>query len=152
MEPVYSVSPLLLPRQHPLLYKPRPHHCPLLLYVPCPDVKILFLCFFTSACQETVSCCFASPLALPPTWLPRRPQVATSQVRPVPVFSITSIVFIYFIASCGAASCSYEPELPSGTTLPVGTGRPCGMVGIILCGASPRSIELALDTWCHFIK
>ena len=75
---------------------------------------------------------------------------------------------------CGAVSCSCEPELPLGTTLrrifvvqflalvslvllslttlPVGTGRPCGMVGITHCGASPCSIELALATWCHSIK
>ena len=142
----------LLPQQHLLLYKYRLHHCLLLLDIPRADVKILFLCFLTRACQETVSYCFASLLALPPTCLPRRPQVATSQVCPVPVFIATSIAFIYFIASCGAASCSCKPELPSGTALPVRTGHPCGMVGIILCGASPCSIELALATWCHFIK
>ena len=79
-------------------------------------------------------------------------KAAGLQVRPVPVFIATSIVFVHLIASCGAVSCSYETELPSGTTLPVGTGRPCGMVGIILYGASPCSIELAVATWCHSIN
>ena len=111
-----------------------------------------FLCFPTRACQETVSCCSGRPLSLPRTCLPRRRQVATSQVHPVPAFVATSIVFIYFNASGGAVSCSCEPELPSCTRLPVGTGRPCSMVGIILCGESPCSIELALATWCHSIK
>ena len=59
-----------------LLYKPLPHHCLLLLDIPCPDDKSWFLSLVTRACQETVSCCFASLLALPPTCLPRRPQVA----------------------------------------------------------------------------
>ena len=51
-------------------------------------------------------------------------------------FITTFIVFIYFHRILWSASCSCEPELPSAATLPVGTGRPCGMVGSILCGAS----------------
>ena len=42
--------------------------------------------------------------------------------------------------------------LLSLTTLPVGTGCSCGMVGITLCGSSPCSIGLALATCCHHIK
>ena len=143
---------LLLPQQHLLLYKPRPHHCLLLLDVPFPDVKSLFLCFLTRACQETVSCCFTSQLALPLTCLPRRQQVVVSQVRPVPVIIAASLVFINFITSCGAVPCSCEPGSAVLTTLPVGTGCPCGMVGITLFGASLCAIELALANWCHYIK
>ena len=47
LDPVCSVSPMLLPRQHLLLYKSSPHHCLLLLDVPCPDEKTLFLRFLT---------------------------------------------------------------------------------------------------------
>ena len=45
LNPVHSVSPLLLPRQHLLLYKSSPHHFLLLLDVPFPDEKPLFLRF-----------------------------------------------------------------------------------------------------------
>ena len=47
LDPVHSVSPLLLPRQQLLLSKSSPHHCLLLLDVPCPDEKILFLRLLT---------------------------------------------------------------------------------------------------------
>ena len=90
LDPVHSVLPLLLPRQQLLLSKSSPHHCLLLLDVPCPDEKALFLRFLFCA---------------------KRPQVATSQVCPVPVFVAASPR-----PPCGAASCTCEPELPSGST------------------------------------
>ena len=86
LDPIHSVSPLLLPRQYLLLYKSSPHYCLLLLDVACPDEKIMFLRFLARACQEVTRFCFASPLAL----LLPRPQVATSQVCPVPVFIAAS--------------------------------------------------------------
>ena len=63
LDPVHSVSPLLLPRQHLLLYKSSPHHCLPLLDVPCPDKKTLFQRFLTclpSGCKLLRAC----PLAL----------------------------------------------------------------------------------------
>ena len=73
LDPIHSVSPLLLPRQHLLLYKSSPHHCLLHLDVPCPDKKTLFLRFLSclpSGCKSLR----ASPLALflmLPAYLPR---------------------------------------------------------------------------------
>ena len=43
LDPVHSVSPLLLPRQQFLLSKSSPHHCLLHLDLPCTDEKTLFL-------------------------------------------------------------------------------------------------------------
>ena len=125
MDQIHSLSPLLLPRQHLILYN---HHCLLLLDVPFPDEKILLLSCLGRACQETASFCFASPLALLPTCLPRGHR---AQHRKSALFSFLSqLPLSLSILShlCGAASCSFEAELPSGTTLPVGTGRPCGTV------------------------
>ena len=100
VDPIHSVPPMLLPRQQLLLSKSSPHHCLLLLEAAC--------CF----CQEAASHNFASPLALFLRVLTpaKRRQVSTLQVSPVPVFVVTSP------RPCGAASCSCEPELPTGTT------------------------------------
>ena len=180
LDPDYSASPLLLPRQQLLFSKPSSHHCLLLLDVPCPDEKTLFLRFLMHACQETASFCFASPLALLPTCLLRGRR---SQHHKSALFQLSSQLQLSLYTSshlCGAASCSCEPELPSVTTLPVGTGRPCGTViawwhksllnwvrschlvpllgtdafvaWLLLSGASPWSVDLALAPWCHSNK
>ena len=146
LDPINSVSPLLLPRQHLLLYKSPPHDCLLHLDVPFPDEKILFLRFLAPACQETESLC-------PEPNVPaERPQVATSQVQTVPVFVATSVVAVYFIASLW---CSFL-LLRAWTAIWYHTSSrdwtPLWHGCVTLCGASPCSCELALATWCHFIK
>ena len=109
LDPVHSVSPLLLLQQQLLLSKSSPHHCLLLLDVPRPDNKILFLSFLSRLPRGRKSVSLVPEAPDAPT---KRPQVATSQVRPVPVFVVTSP------RPCSTASCSCEPELPSGTTSP----------------------------------
>ena len=103
-------------------------HCLLNLDVPCPDEKTLFLRFLTRACLETASFCFPSLLALLPMSLPRgrRSQHQKSALFLLSLqFPLSSSTSSHL---CGAASCSCELELLSGTTLPVGTGHPCGTV------------------------
>ena len=129
LDPDYSVSPLLLPRQQLLFWKSSPHHCLLLVDVPCPYKKTLFLMFLTHACQETASFCLASPLALFPTCLPRGNRSKHLKLARFQLLSQLPLSSSTSSHLCGAASCSCEPELTSGTTLPViGTGRPCGTV------------------------
>ena len=126
LDPYYSVSPLLLPRQH-LLHRSLPHHCLLPLDVPFPDEKLVpeVPCVCLPRGHKFV---FASPLALLPTCLPRGHR---SQHHKSTLFQLSSQLSLSSSTSshlCGAASCSCEPELLSGTTLPVGPGRPCGTV------------------------
>ena len=90
LDPDYTVSPLFLPRQQPLLSKSSPHHCLLPLDVPCTDEKNLFLWFLSRLprvrkSQLRKSACFVPESPDVPT---KRPQLATSQVRPVPVFVV----------------------------------------------------------------
>ena len=174
LDPIHSVSPLLLPWQHLLLYKSPPRHCLLLLVVPCPDEKTSSCGLLMRACQETTSFCFESPLALLPPCLPRgrwsqHPKSALLKLSSQLPLSLSTTSHL-----CGAASYSCEPELPYGTTIPVRTGCPCGMViawwsksllswarfwhlvpllgtdtlvaRLLLSGASPCSVELTLAT------
>ena len=145
MDPDYSVLPLLLPRQQLFFSKSSPHHCLLLLDVPCLDEKILLMRYLTCACQETASFCFASPLALLPTCLPtghrsKHHKPALFQLSSRLPLSSSRLPLSSFTSShlCGAASCSCEPELPSGTTLPVGTGRL--VARLLIGGASPAQL------------
>ena len=113
LDPINSVSPLLLPQQHLLLYKSSPHHCLLLLDVPCPDEKTLFLRFLLCLPSGRKSL-RASPLALFLT-LQHAYQEATGHSFAIPPCSCHCH---NFIMPCGAASCSYESGLPSDTTVP----------------------------------
>ena len=112
--PVHSVSPLLLPRQQLLLSKSSPQHCLLLLDVPCRDDKTLFPRFLSRLPRGRKSLLCKSTCSVPeaPDMPTKRQQVATSQVRPAPVFIATSP------RPCGAASCSCEPKQLPGTTSP----------------------------------
>ena len=76
---LHSVSPLLLPRQQLLLSKSSPHHCLLLLDVPCPVVKILFLRFLSRLPRGRKSLLRKSACSVPeaPDVPTKRPQVAT---------------------------------------------------------------------------
>ena len=74
------------------------------------------------------------------------PQVATSHVRPLPVYSTASRRF-FVVQLLASLNCRLVPHFP------LGIGRPCcGSILAPLCSASPCSCELALATWCHFIK
>ena len=92
------------------------------------------------ACQEAASATGTVSIQYPeaPDVPTKKLQVATSQVRPVPVFVPTSS------RPCGPASCSYEPEWHLVPQFPLGIGCPCRTVLASLCGASPSSCELAL--------
>ena len=142
------MSPLLLPRQQLLFSKSTPHHCLLLLYVSCPDEKTLFLRFLSRLPRGhrsllRKSACFVPEAPNVPT---KRPQVATSQGRPVPIFVATSP------RPCGAASCSCEPELPTGTTslswdrTPLWHGFGSSVAQV------PALASSLFPTWCHFNK
>ena len=84
-----------------------PHHCLLLLDVPCPDEKTLFLRFLTRECQVTHhKCLFRKPLALLPTSLPRgrRSQHCKSACSS---FRLNFRCLIHFIASWWCSSLTW---------------------------------------------
>ena len=150
--PVYSVLPPLLPRQQLLLSKSSPHHCLLLLDVPYPDEKTLFLKFLSYLPRGRKSLLRKSACSVPEApYLPtKRLQVVTSQVCPVPVFIPASChPLVVQLLALASLNCDLVPHFP------LRIGRSCGMVLAPLCGTSPCSCELglaSLATWCHFIK
>ena len=152
MDPYYSVSPLLLPRQQLLFPKSSPHHCLLLLDVPCPDEKIFFLRFIACARPHAMNLKrFASPLALLPTCLPRG---SRSQHRTPALFPFSSQLPLSPSTSshlCGSVPCSCEPgsAVLDHTSL---LGTDALVARLLLSGVSPCSVELALATWYHFNK
>ena len=92
-------------------HKSSPHHCLLPLDVPCqmrrlvPEVP--------RVCLPRGHKFLLRKSACPAPNVPaKRPQFATLQDHPVPVTVATSS------RPCGAASCSCEPQLSSGTTVP----------------------------------
>ena len=148
LDPVDSVSPLRLPRQHLLVYKSSPHHYLLLLDVPFPDEKTVFLRLLSRLPSGRKSLP-ASPLSLflkllaSPT---KRPQVAlrksalflpSSQLHHAPVVQLLALESL---------NCNPVPQFP------LVIGCLCDTVLVPFCSASPCSCELALATWCHFIK
>ena len=74
LDPVKSVSPLLLPQQQLLLSKSSSHHCLRLLDVPCPDMKTLFLRFLPCLPRGLKLACSVPEAPDVPT---KRPQVAS---------------------------------------------------------------------------
>ena len=139
--PNYSVSPLLMPRQQLLLCKSSPHHCLLLLDVPCPDKKTLFLRCWSRLPRGhksllRKSTCSVAEVPDVPT---KSPQVATSDVCPIPVFSTASRRFLVVrLLALATLNCHLVPQFP------LWIGRPCGMDLAPLCGTRPCSCELAL--------
>ena len=152
LDPVHSVSPLLLPQQQLFLSKSSPHHCLLLLDVPCPAENISFLRFLSLIPRGRKSLLRKSACSVPeaPGVPTKRPQVATSQVHPVPAFIATSS------RPCGAVSCSCEPELPSGTMSPGWDWTPLwhGYHSSIWCKSlllRARSCHLVPLYWINFV-
>ena len=142
------LSPLLLPRQHLLLYKYSSHHCLLHLDVTCPDEKTLFLRFLSHLPSGRKSL-RASPLALFLMLIACLPRGHRSQLRKTTLFlSSSQLLHTPVVQRLALASLNCHPV----AEFPLGIGRPCGSVLVPLCGASPCSCELALATWCHFIK
>ena len=101
-DPVHSVSPLLLPRQQLLLSKSSSHHCLLLLDVPGPDKKTLFLRCLSrlQRGRKSLLCKSACSVPVAPDVPTKMPQDATLQVRPVPVFIAASRrpIVVHFLA------------------------------------------------------
>ena len=147
LDPHLSVSPLLLPRQHLLLYKSSPHPCLLLLDVPFPDEKTLFPRFLSclSSGRKLVR---TSPLALFLMLLACLPRGCRSQLRKSTLFLLSSQLHhapVVQLLALASLNCNLVPQFPQGI------GRTCGTVLVPLCGASPCSCELDLAIWCHFI-
>ena len=148
LDPVSSVSPLLLPQQHLLLYKSSPHHCLLLLVIPCPDEKTLFLRFLSRLPRGSKSLLRKSACPVPED--PEAPAKRSLRLLLV-LFQFTSQLDYapaVQLLALSSLSCHLVPHLP------VGIGRHCGTVFAPLCGASPCScgIENVCIALYHCVK
>ena len=108
----------------------------------CQDLVLLFL----HACLPRDRELLLHKSACPATNVPTKKAAGCiSQVRHVPVFIVTPIVSSYFIASCGAVSCSCEPELSSGTTLPIGMDDLVTWLALFFVAQVPAQLSLLVS-------
>ena len=106
--------------------------------------------FLACACQKAANFCFASPLALLLTCLPRGCRVQHHKSALLQLSSQLPLSSSTSSHLCSAASCSCEPDCHLVPHLELGLDALVG--GLLLGGTSPFSIELALATWCHSNK